>query len=93
MALFEGYERRIEKVNSVLNEYGIASLEEAKEIANQTALILQNREGSPANRVRECLLGLHCGSCHCHQKRMQNRARGGGGHWDRFAVFLPFLAR
>lgn len=32
MALFEGYERRIDKINSVLNQYGISSLEEAKEI-------------------------------------------------------------
>ena len=32
MALFEGYERRIEKINATLKEYGIASLEEAKQI-------------------------------------------------------------
>ena len=32
MALFEGYERRIEKINSVLKEYGISSVEECKEI-------------------------------------------------------------
>ncbi len=32
MALFEGYERRIDKINACLAEYGIASLEEAKEI-------------------------------------------------------------
>lgn len=32
MALFESYERRIDKNNSVLKEYGIASLEDAKEI-------------------------------------------------------------
>lgn len=32
MALFEGYERRIDKINSVLKEYGIASLEEAREL-------------------------------------------------------------
>lgn len=32
MALFEGYERRIDKINSVLNENGIGSLDEAKEI-------------------------------------------------------------
>ena len=32
MALFEGYERRIDKVNSVLKEYGIASLEDAREL-------------------------------------------------------------
>ena len=29
MALFESYERRIDKINEVLNSYGIASLEEA----------------------------------------------------------------
>jgi len=32
MALFESYERRIEKINSVLKEYGINSVEEAREI-------------------------------------------------------------
>ncbi len=32
MVTFEGYERRIEKINATLKEYGIASLEEAKEI-------------------------------------------------------------
>jgi len=32
MALFEGYERRIDKVNAVLTEYGINGLEEAKQL-------------------------------------------------------------
>lgn len=32
MALFEGYKRRIDKVNKVLNEYGIKDLDEAKQI-------------------------------------------------------------
>ena len=32
MALFEGYERRVEKINAVLKEYGISSIEECKEI-------------------------------------------------------------
>jgi hypothetical protein len=32
MALFESYERRIEHINSVLKEYGIAGLDEAKKI-------------------------------------------------------------
>jgi hypothetical protein len=30
MALFEGYERRIDKITAVLKQYGIASLEEAR---------------------------------------------------------------
>ena len=32
MALFESYERRIDKINAVLAEYGISSVEECKEI-------------------------------------------------------------
>ena len=32
MALFESYERRIEKINSVLSQYGISSVEECREI-------------------------------------------------------------
>ena len=34
MALFESYERRIDKINEVLNTYGISSLEEAKKIVD-----------------------------------------------------------
>ena len=34
-ALFEGYERRIDKVNSVLEEYGINGLEDAKKICDE----------------------------------------------------------
>lgn len=34
MALFESYERRIDKINSVLNSYGIASIEEAEKITS-----------------------------------------------------------
>ena len=32
MALFEGYERRVEKINAALKEYGIKSIEECREI-------------------------------------------------------------
>ena len=35
MVTFEGYERRIEKINATLKEYGIRSLEEAKDICTQ----------------------------------------------------------
>ena len=38
MALFEGYERRIDKVNSVLKEYGIASLEDARELCRSKGI-------------------------------------------------------
>ena len=39
MALFESYERRIDKINSVLNSYGIASIEEAEKITTFQAAI------------------------------------------------------
>ena len=32
MALFEGYERRVDKINEALKEYGISSIEECREI-------------------------------------------------------------
>ncbi len=32
MSLFEGYERRVDKINAALKEYGISSIEECKEI-------------------------------------------------------------
>ena len=37
MALFEGYERRIDKIIGVLKEYGISSIEECKTSALQRA--------------------------------------------------------
>jgi hypothetical protein len=38
MSLFESYERRIDKINSVLNSYGIASIEEAEKITKDAGL-------------------------------------------------------
>lgn len=42
MALFEGYERRIDQVNETLNKYGIASLEEAKKICDDKGIDVYN---------------------------------------------------
>ena len=38
MALFESYERRIDKINSVLNSYGIYSIEEAEKNTKESLL-------------------------------------------------------
>ena len=46
MALFESYERRIDKVNKALNENGIASLDEAMEICKAHGI-------NPYEKVRE----------------------------------------
>ena len=42
MALFESYERRIDKVNAALKEYGIASLEEAKALCDEKGVDVYN---------------------------------------------------
>ena len=46
MSLFESYERRIDKVNAALNEYGIASLDEAMQICKDKGI-------NPYDKVRE----------------------------------------
>ena len=38
MALFESFERRIDKINEVLGSYGIGSLEEAEKITKDAGL-------------------------------------------------------
>ena len=38
MALFESYERRIDQINKVLNQYGISSIEEAEKITKDKGL-------------------------------------------------------
>ena len=46
MALFESYERRIDKINAVLNSYGIASIEEAEKITKDAGLnVYDHRTG------------------------------------------------
>jgi len=42
MGLFEGYERRIKQVNSVLNKYNIGSLEDAKKICDDKGIDVYN---------------------------------------------------
>ena len=43
MALFESYERRIDKINAVLSSYGIASIEEAEKITKDAGLDVYNQ--------------------------------------------------
>ena len=38
MVTFEGYERRIDKLNSIMPQYGIASLEEAKQLCDDKGI-------------------------------------------------------
>ena len=60
MALFESYERRIDKINEVLKSYGIASLEEAEKITKDAGLNVYDMvKGIQPICFRKCILGVH----------------------------------
>ncbi len=58
MALFESYERRIDKINSVLNSYGIASIEEAEKITKDAGLDVYDQV---KERSSQSVLKMHAG--------------------------------
>ena len=57
MALFESYERRIDKINSVLNSYGIASIEEAEKITKDAGLNVYDQIKGISQSVSRTLAG------------------------------------
>ena len=76
MALFESYERRIDKINEVLNSYGIASLEEAEKITKDAGLDVYNQiKGiQPICFENACWAYMYgCGNR--NQKRMYKSSR------------------
>ena len=38
MSLFEGYERRIDQINEVCKQYGLASIEDAKKVCDEKGI-------------------------------------------------------
>lgn len=58
MALFESYERRIDKINSVLNSYGIASIEELKRLQRMLDLTFMTRLKVSSQSVLRMHAGL-----------------------------------
>ena len=76
MALFESYERRIDQINSVLNSYGIASIEEAEKITKDAGLdVYEQVKRDSANLFRECMLGIYSRCCNCYQEGLQKGFR------------------
>ena len=63
MALFESYERRVDKINAVLAEYGINSIEECRAIiqyllrGESVLLNLENIDPKDCGRVVDLLSG------------------------------------
>ena len=57
-SLFEGYERRIDQINAVLNSYGISSIEEAEKITKDAGLNVTIRLRRFSQFVSRTLAGL-----------------------------------
>ena len=57
MALFESYERRIDKINEVLGSYGIASIEEAEKSLKMLALMFTIRLKAFSQSASKTLAG------------------------------------
>ena len=66
-SLFEGYERRIDQINAVLNSYGISSIEEAEKITKDAGLNVYDQ----VKKIQPICFGLHCRCCNRNQEGMQ----------------------
>lgn len=75
MALFESYERRIDKVNAVLAEYGIASVEEARQICQDKGFdpYIMTRDIQPIAFENACW-AYTCGAAIALKKGCKNAA-------------------
>ena len=58
MALFESYDRRIDHINAVLNEYGINGIEDAKAICDAKGIDLIQCVRKLNRSVSRTLAGL-----------------------------------
>ena len=76
MALFESYERRIDKINSVLNSYGIASIEEAEKKDHKKMLdwMYMLRSRAFSRSVLRMLAGACSRCCNRNQKGCRRAA-------------------
>ena len=89
MALFESYERRIDKINSVLNSYGIASLEEAEKITKDAGLNVYDQvKGIQPICFENACWAYITGAAIAIKKRLQTCRRCSSRHRRRTAGIL-----
>ena len=80
MALFESYERRINQVNAVLADYGIASLEEAKKICDDKGIDVAGIVKEYSRYALRTHVGLIRRCCHSYKERLHEGRRCCRGH-------------
>ena len=88
MALFESYDRRIDHISAVLNEYGINGIEDAKAICDTKGYRPIYNVRNSTDLFRERLLGLRSRCRYRYQERLYERCRGCRGYRYRFAGIL-----
>ena len=77
MALFESYERRIDKISRVLAQYGIGSVEECREMCKAKGFDpYEIVKGIQPICFENAVLGLHCGRGNRNEEGRQDRCRG-----------------
>ena len=87
--MFEGKERRMAKIEKCLAEYGIASLEEARDLCLSKGIDVDKIvKGVQPIAFENAVLGLHPGLRHCAEEGRYLRCRGCRGHRHRPAGFL-----
>ena len=89
MALFEGYERRVDKINATLKEYGISSIEECKEITLNAGIDCDKivRETQPIcfeNAIWAYTVGCAIRRNKNCIKRKQSKKKSVKGYFKRF---------
>ena len=74
MALFESYERRIDKINGVLAQYGIESVEACREMCQAKGFDpYEIVKGIQPICFENAVLGLHRRRGHRHEEGRQDR--------------------
>ena len=85
MALFESYERRIDKINGVLAQYGISSVEECREICKAKGFdpyeIVGYQFITPGKMMHFIKKGIDANEA-------LEKAKGHYGQWDNAAKYI-----
>ena len=89
MALFESYDRRINQINAVLNNYGIKDIEDAKAICDAQGIdpYKMCKDIQPI-AFENAAWAYVVGCSYRNQKRMQKSSRSRRSYRRRFAVIL-----
>ena len=85
MALFENYERRIDKINGVLAQYGISSVEECRELCQSKGFDPYEIVGYEFISLGKMMDFIKKGD---DANAAMEKAKGHYGQWDTAAKYI-----